>query len=85
MYFRSNPDEAFWVSAIYTVQMLLLTLVFFWQLVMLYTNPKAWKARDKMLVRLRHGIDGDVDSEAAKRLQRTNVWKSKHRIRQKLA
>jgi hypothetical protein len=45
--------------------MLLLTLVFFWQLLMLYTNPKAWKARDKMLVRLRHGIDGDVDSEAA--------------------
>ena len=34
--------KRFAASPIYTVQMVLLSIVFFWQLVMLYTNPKTW-------------------------------------------
>ena len=38
-------------SGMYTTQMALLTLVFFWQLVMMYVMEDAWKMRHKMIMR----------------------------------
>jgi len=62
--FDQIRTKRFGVSPIYTVQMVLLTVVFFWQLMMLYTNPKVWEARHDMLAKPRHKPDSDVDPEA---------------------
>jgi hypothetical protein len=56
--------KRFGVSPIYTVQMVLLSLVFFWQLVMLYASPKAWRARHIMIVmpQYRGVADSEMDA-----------------------
>jgi hypothetical protein len=60
--FEQIRIKRFGVSGIYTVQMVFLTLVFFWQLVMLYTSPKTRKARHVMIAMPRYG--GVTDSGA---------------------
>jgi hypothetical protein len=49
--FDQIRTKHFGVSGIYTSQMVLLTLVFFWQLVMLYMSPDAWDTRHEMILR----------------------------------
>jgi hypothetical protein len=57
-------DKRFGVSPIYTVQMVLLSLVFWWQLVMLYASPKAWRARHIMIAmpQYRGVADSEMDA-----------------------
>jgi len=49
--FEQVRTKRFGASPIYTVQMVLLTLVFFWQLLMLYMKPDTWKVRHNIIVK----------------------------------
>jgi len=62
--FNRVRTKRFGASAFYTVQMVFLTLVFFWQLVMLYANPNAWNARHYIIVKPRRSNTpgGEVDA-----------------------
>jgi hypothetical protein len=56
--------KRFGVSPIYTVQMVLLSLVFFWQLVMLYVSPKIWRARHIMIAMPQYSGVADPEMDA---------------------